>query len=136
MIDILAEIAQLLHEAGVGTFDPEGVNGNIFIGHMPKSPDKAIAIYPVEGLGDDLWNNTIRPSIQILTRGGQDIRTALKMAEGVYNELQGINAKNLGTFYVIGCASNTYSPVNLGADTQGRFECSHTFRFELMKEVM
>lgn len=135
MIELLEAIALRLHEAGIGRFDPEGVDGNIFIGYMPKSPTEAIAIYPSEGLTDDLWNDTLRPAVQIMTRGNGDVRVALKMADNVYNELQGMHNENLGDVYVVSCVANTYSPVQLGQDNQGRFECAYTFRMEIMKGV-
>ena len=135
MIELLGSIARRLHEAGIGVFDTEGVDGNIFIGYMPTNPDKAIAIYPTEGLGDDLWNGTQRPAVQIMTRGNGDVRTALKLADSVYNELQGLHNEELFGIYVVSCLANTYSPVELGQDSQGRFECAYTFRLEIMKEV-
>lgn len=136
MILLLEGIAKKLHEAGVAKFDQEGVDGNIFIGHIPSKPDIAIGLYPSEGLQDDLWNNTQYPAVQVLMRGNGDVRTALNMAEGVYNELSKLSGTHMEGIYVINCVANTYSPVSLGLDTNGRFECSYTFRFEIMREVI
>lgn len=136
MILLLEGIAKKLHEAGVARFDQEGVDGNIFIGYMPDGPDAAISIYPTEGLQDDLWNNTQYPAVQILMRGNSDVRVALNMAEGVYNELSKLSGTSMDGLYVINCVASTYSPVNLGMDSRGRFECTYTFRFEIMREVV
>lgn len=136
MILLLEGIAKTLHEAGIGTFDVEDTEGNIFIGHMPKKPDIAIGIYPSEGLQDDLWNDTQYPAVQVLMRGNGDVRTALNMADRVYNELSKLSGTHMDGLYVINCVANTYSPVNLGLDASGRFECVYTFRFEIMREVI
>lgn len=129
---ILEDIAWLLHDKGLGTFDPMGVSGNIFICTMPPDPDEIIALYPRGGPRSDVKLGYDTHRIQIMVRGTVDPRTGLTRAQNIFDALHGIGRTTLrsGTL-LLDCLGVQSGPVVLGPDTNGRYEYSLNFDFEI-----
>jgi len=130
--DLLAvQIAQYLHDQGIGVFDPEGSSGNIFIDHMPDTPDEAIAIRQTGGGRVDMRVPFHQPTAQILIRGTADPRVAGATAAAAYDVMHGLTNGELtaGGVWIVKCQAIT-PPACLGPDENGRHH--YSINFELI----
>lgn len=96
----------------------------IYVGSMPASPDRAVALtaYPVEdnpALTDDITG------IQVRSRGTQDPRVATDLDDAIFEVLQGATGLTLGGVYVTQLWRNSGGP--MGADANRRHEMSSNY---------
>jgi len=126
---LIEEVARYLSQQGIGTFDPEGLGGDIFLGVLPNQPDEAIALYPTGGQGANSKLGYDLPTFQILVRGDQDIRTGYAIAQMIYNTLHGFRSKTFvpGGQWIVSCLGLQSAPVHLGPDANRRHEFSLNF---------
>lgn len=101
--DLLAGIAELLADRGVGAWRPDGTayapdETAIVVGTMPPGPDRVICLnwYPVDldGRGD------VTVGVQVRTRAGADARDVLDLSDAVYDVLDGLAGVELGGVWV------------------------------------
>lgn len=134
---LTTQVAEFLHDHGVGRFVPNGTGGNIFINAMPSQPNEAIAIYATGGPAIDPSNEYVGRAIQILIRTVQnDPRPGEKMAQAVIDLLKGFNSDYLtaGGNYIVDIDVQQDGPNNIGMDDNKRYEFSQNFIIEMIKE--
>ncbi|GMA22285.1 hypothetical protein GCM10025864_44500 [Luteimicrobium album] len=128
--DLLEGVAQMLADAGVGVWRPDGPaytasEVGIVVGRMPASPDQVLAItsYPVtsSALSDTVIG------VQVRARGprGADPRPVNDLTDAVYEHLHGVEQLTFGGVYV--AHAWRASLALLGADDAGREETSSNF---------
>ncbi|MCL5105669.1 MAG: minor capsid protein [Armatimonadetes bacterium] len=123
---IVEEIAQYLQSLEIGTFDPAGVIGDIFIETMPDTPDTCIGLYTTAGMPPDTKTSISRPSVQIIVRGSRDPRTASSLATRIQEALHGLHSMTFipdGSRVML-CSARNSEPVSLGRDDNQRHEYS------------
>lgn len=128
---IVEEIAEYLAADGLGTFDPTGIIGDIFIETMPDSPDVAIGLFTTGGLAPDVATSVARPRVQLVVRGGRDPREAALLATAIYEALHGLRSMEFvpgGTRIMLASAVQS-GPIRLGPDDNGRHEYSINLQF-------
>ena len=133
---MLTQLAEYLQAKGLGTYDDEGVTGNIFIARLPASPDNIISIYPTGGGQPDMKLGYDTPTIQIIIRAGNPV-VAYNNAQAIYNELHGITNLWLTSeedVWVVSCQGIQSSPVFIGEDKSKRDEFSINFQFEIRNQ--
>lgn len=135
MTMLISDIAEMLHNASVGTFTPSNYSGytghcdtnTIYLNNMPQAPDELIAIYDTGGEGSNFGLPDTKRSIQVLTRS--------KSAQNCYTKIWQvwtllINHEDYG-FTVHNGRKMKFSapstPVSIGKDENGRFEYSANF---------
>lgn len=133
MSTITEEFAQLLHNLGIGVYDPTGPTGDIFLTSAPDTPNSAIAIARYGGQEADSLLGWDSPSVQVRIRGDNvDPRIAENRAQQVYDALQGLASRHLpfGTWLLL-CVGTNSGPAYMGRDLKGRYEFVCNFRIEI-----
>lgn len=123
---VIEQIAHYLHAEALGTFDPDGTGGNIFIETMPDTPDEAIGLYSTGGLAPDIATSVARPGAQIIVRGSRDPRLAAAKALAIQGALHGMHSTEFVSdeTRIMLCAARQSEPIALGPDENGRHEYS------------
>jgi len=132
---LVEEIAWLLDELGVATFDPETPAGNqVFIGRLPESPDTAIAIARYSGVEAPIGHYD-EPQIQFRVRGpATDARVAQNLAQAVYDAMHGLGTRYLAGGTWLQLAVGTQSgPIDIGQDEHGRPELTINVRLDVSR---
>lgn len=131
MID--TAIAKHLTTLELVTYDPDGADGDCFVGFMPSTPDAAVMIKLTGGLPQPSKEPDDRPTVQILVRGTrQDRQGALDWAVailGALNCLDGVTLDEGGAdeVYVVGLTAAQSAPIDIGKDDNDRHELSLNF---------
>lgn len=60
---LIRDIAQVLQANGIGTLGTD-----IFLGHLPASPDNVVVLYPTGGFAQDLPLPDVKMTAQVLVR--------------------------------------------------------------------
>lgn len=128
--DLMAGVAQLLEDAGVGTWQESGVYAAdavrpIYIRAMPASPHRLITVshYPVS---QTAWTSDTVEGIQIRTRGpADDPRPADDDADAVRAALDGLEHVVVGGHHV--SLIVWQSGAVMGQDDNRRWEMSQNF---------
>lgn len=128
---LTAEIAEYLADQGLGTFDPSGTSGDIFLAVMPDQPTQAMALYDNGGAESPMRRPIDDPNIQVITRGGQHPEEAHALARDVYDTLHGFTGELPGYTWVVWCIGIQSGPVPLGPDENGRHRYSLNFRLRV-----
>lgn len=123
---LLEEVAALLAELGLGTYQADGAaGGTIFTTRLPTSPDRCMAVARYGGAESDSRNPWDEPSIQIRCRGSAvDSREAETDAQAVYDALHGLGMRELtpgGTWLQLAICGGG-GPAYIGTDGNGRHE--------------
>ncbi|GAA1455463.1 minor capsid protein [Nocardiopsis tropica] len=129
------ELCLLLHELGVGTYDPTGPGGTIYGTTLPDAPDTALAV-ALYGTGADA--SAAEPvdavRIQLRARGTrEDSRTGERLAQAAYDALNGLGYRRLtpgGTWLQLAYAHGG-SPGYIGRDQNARHEWTANLTLEL-----
>lgn len=129
---LMAGIAQLLEDAGAGTWQATGAYaGNadrpIYVRVGPASPDRVITVshYPVR---QEAWTRDSIEGIQVINRGPRDdSRPADDDADAIRAALDGLQHVEVGGVHVSLIAWQSGAP--LGRDESRRWE--HTQNFYL-----
>ncbi|MFJ4847537.1 minor capsid protein [Streptomyces sp. NPDC088733] len=126
--DLVAGLAQLLDDAGIGAYRPNGPpftvgDTAIVLGNMPAAPDRVICLnpYPVEDTG---MPETIT-AVQFRIRCGADPTDVLDLADAVFDALDNRSRFTLGTVPVD--LAWRFSQLPWGADTVGREELTANY---------
>ena len=138
---MLAEdVCQFLSNAGLGTYDPTTVGGDIFL--MRTAPgvggddsDDCIMVRSTGGQKTLPAITTDRPSIQVIVRGTRfDPEPAESRAQAIYDALNGFRNAELvpGGTFVIFCQGMQSGPHYIGVDANDRHEFSTNFDFWIM----
>lgn len=130
---IILEIAEYLHNQGIGTYNPDGdpdIAHNIFIEQMPDEPDLAIGLYTSSGFSPDTKTYVGRPGFQVIVRGDRNPLTAAELAQEIFTALHSPSVTQFTTngVFILQCASRQSEPISLGPDANGRFEYSLNFQ--------
>ncbi|MEV1204444.1 minor capsid protein [Microbispora rosea] len=136
---LLEELAALLAELGLGTYNSDGAaGGSIFLAALPTAPDRCMAVARYGGAESDSRNPWDQPSIQIRCRGSAvDAREAEADAEAVYDALHGLGMRELtpdGTWLQLAICGGG-GPVYIGRDTNGRHEFTVNVRMDIDHET-
>lgn len=110
------------------SFDEDGVDGNVFAGTMPSSPNLAVAVFPEPGARQPTKAPTDLPSFRVAVRGPRDdyftaeetaglIIAGLTCLDGVWLDQDGTDE-----VFLIGCTAAFSTPTPLGRDSNQRFE--------------
>jgi hypothetical protein len=124
------EVASLLGSAEVGTFDPYGPDGDIYVGLLPADPIECIAVIPSGGFQSPSSTDVDRPTIQVLVRKASPI-DAYETAMKIYDVLNGLHQTYLpgGTFCII-CVPLSL-PFGLGQSENGMYLYTTNFAFDI-----
>ena len=130
MADLLDGLARHLQNNGLGTYQPNGVGGDIFIESLPSTPDVCTVLTLYGGPEPDARLPYDEPRLQVRCRGTQDPRISRARAQAVYELLQGARRLTLpdGTYVVLVRALQS-RPASMGQDEQRRHE--HSINFQL-----
>lgn len=125
-------VAQWLDSITGLTYSETGVS-NIFIDHIPDSPDQAVAVYSNAGPESDSKLPYDEIHFQIIVRSNSDEQWALDKWKAIYSRLHG--ARNIelpdGTLLIYALAMQS-SPFPLGDDVNGRPQYSGDYRAEIL----
>lgn len=133
MSTITEEIAQLLHNRGIGVYTPNDTTGDIFLTSAADTPDSTIAVARYGGTESDSLLGWDQPSVQVRVRGDNlDPRTPENRAQQVYDALHGLASTRLpnGTYLVL-CVGTNAGPAYMGRDLKGRYEFVVNLRLEV-----
>lgn len=125
--DLLTGLAQLLDDAGVGTYSPVAastVEPAITVINLPPAPERVICLtdYPVS---DDPSLADVIVGVQVRIRGTRDPLVASNIRDDVYDQLHGlagviINGVPVAHIY-------RQSTIPLGPDGLGRYERTENY---------
>lgn len=132
-------VAELLDtNIDVLDFKPDTWDGNLFIAHLPSSPDLAVMLMPTGGptspgsatLGYD------DQTIQVMVRGGShDPTTPYDLGVLIFNELQGLRSIYLGDTWLVHCKALQIRPESLGQDANERYRFTQNFNFHVRNQT-
>lgn len=130
---LLEEIAELLEELELGTYDPDGGGGDIFLAAMPDSPHLAISLTRQPGAESDALFSYDEPIIQVTVRGHPSGPvTGEALAEAVYSALHGLGSRRLaGGSWLVLSVGTQGGPIYGGRDASGRDEWIVNLRMEV-----
>ena len=130
---IAAAIAQFLDDLGIGIYRPNDVGGNIFIAKIPDEPDNLIYLAEVPSIRPSGVHPYSETTVQAICRGtARNPVPPYEVAREIYGALHGFNTDTIGSFYVVGCLSQTGGPVSMGRDDNDRYEWSLNLDIEFM----
>jgi len=140
---IVRALAKQMDSLGRGTYDAELPGGDIFLEHLPDSPDEAIMILSTGGnpLGPAATYGWDEPTVQIMVRGApDDVETPVTRAQAIYDAMQGLRYLTLdegGTDEVrlCVCSSSQTAPVNLGRDERNRYRFTLNFALHVRNKT-
>lgn len=130
-VGLLEGVAQLLHDAGVGTWRGDDsvyldTETGIYITKAPPEPDRAISIgsYQPDDYNDG--GSGARPAIQIICRAGRGNTTnVIALDDQVFTALDGIKNRVVGGVHIARMWRQSGAPI--GPDAGGRDEISSNF---------
>ena len=101
---IQTTVATLLHQLGLGVYQPDGAGGDLFIDLLPDQPDGAVQIRALGGPQSSAVHPYTTVRVQLLVRGGRDPRDAQDRAHALDAAMHGRRNETLpdGT-YLVGC---------------------------------
>lgn len=126
-------LAQYLHDMGIGTFDPTGTGGDIYIARQPPDPDICMALFPSGGYQADGKIGIDYPTVKIIVRSTTDPRPGFEKAQSILGVLHGAHRFVLpdGT-QVINCRAVQSAPAHIGTDANTRHEFSLNFELAVV----
>lgn len=135
MILLQEQIARFLHSHDVGVFEPDDVNGDIFIDCLPLKPVEAIGVYMTIINEPSFAHTEQTVTIQCLIRSANKL-TALNKGQQIIDLLNGFNGGQYvaGGFHIVDTQASNGLPVYLGADQNGYFEYSVSLKIDYVKE--
>lgn len=132
--DLIAGMAALLADVGVGTYRPTGayLPGEVAISDRYIPPDGqciTLSAYPagpdLPGLAD------VTVGVQVRVRGDEDPVTCDDLADAAYAVLHGAQALVFGAVAVVQIRRQSYT--SLGPDANGRWERSENYFVDAMR---
>lgn len=132
MADLIDGLARHLDAAGLATYVPDGVGGDLMLEHMPQAPEECVVLTGYGGPEADSRLGYDEPSVQVRVRGGQDPRISRDRCAAIRSELHGLGPVTLpGGVRLISCIAVQASPASMGVDALGRHEHVCNFRAEI-----
>lgn len=136
---LLEELAQLLADLGLGTYNADGTpGGTIYHPLLPASPDRCLAIARYGSSESDSVHPWDSLNVQIRVRGPRaDARIAEADAQAVYDALHGLGDRELagGTWLELAVCTQG-GPVYIGPDANGRHEWTVNFRIDIQRPTL
>lgn len=132
---LIANLAQHLHNAGVGVWRPSGSYASgetaIVVRDIPPSPDRLIVLAPyvVVTAQRDLQDVTV--GVQARIRGTTDPRVCEDISDTLFELLDGAKHVVLGDIRTVQIYRQSYG--SLGQDGNKRWEASHNYYVEAMR---
>lgn len=128
---IAEQIANYLFYLELGTYSPEGIDGNIFINALPEGREM-ISIYNRGGTEIDILNGYEKIGIQIIYRGTENPVYSFEIAQDLFRALTEVISMELiqGGNFIIGITAIQGQPEMLGRATAGEFEYTMNFVVE------
>lgn len=121
-------VAELLDELGHGSYQPDATTGNIFVDHLPPTPDVAVSLWPTGGQPRRVETGTRFPSLQIRVRGDRNGRQAARaLCLAIINDLHDRRRVVTGEGVVLAFDAVQSDPIPMGVDGQGRPEFSSNY---------
>lgn len=112
------------------TYTPTATTGNVFLAHMPSTPDIAVMVMPTGGVREDGLDPHATPTVQVVVRGAMHgHRASHDMATTILGELAGLDLATLDEdgddeVFVVGATATQSAPLPMGADSNDRPEWS------------
>ncbi len=128
-------VARYLDQFGIVALNEATVGGNVFVGHMPDSPDLALMLMPTGGASQLTRRPTDLPTLQTLARGPKhDPLPAIGLWQQVYDALTCLDGVLLDPggpdeVWVVGCTAIQSGPIPMGQDEANRHEFSGNYQF-------
>ena len=128
---IVDGIAQVIGNEVTGLTYSESDGSNVFVEHLPKKPNRCVAVYSRPGPEASSLHPYDEPHVQILVRSDEDPRWGLDMWQAIYSVLHAKRYVTLpdGTRLMWALVVQS-SPVHLAPDENGRFILSMNVRTE------
>lgn len=119
------EMAVYAASKGLGTYDPDGDTGNIYIGILPDTPNDLLSLFPRGGPPRDPLDEYIIATMQFIVRSKSKLNGLIKGQEVI----DAFHAFSHGSFtpngfYVVDCLSQVGEPADIGKDGSDRYEWS------------
>jgi hypothetical protein len=121
-------LAKYLDARSLASYRPDG-GGNVFLEHLPESPDAALQVFSTGGnpLPAAATFGYDEPTLQLMCRGAVgDAEGPLAWAWSLYGALQGLRYVALDEGGVdeaalVLCSFAQTGPVGIGTDARGRY---------------
>lgn len=122
--DLLTGLAQMIHDTGIGVYNPSGAytaaQTGIIFKNVPTTPDRVIVLTAVP-LTDMTMIPVGKVLVQVRTRGvPNDPLDVDDLGDAVFDLMQGLTNLSLGSTHIIQCLRN--SSVPMGQDASKRWE--------------
>jgi hypothetical protein len=126
------EVARLLDDAGLGTYDHNGPTGNIFVNRVLDKPEALVALFETGGYAPDNDFSSAgidRPTMQVRTRG-RTLAVAYEKAYAIYDFLQTVQHVTLAGGTIVLYVSPLQPPGFIGWNASGLAE--YTFNVAIL----
>lgn len=132
------EFLLLVQDRGLGTYAPDTVTGNLFLGKLPDAPDLAVALALYPGPESDAKLGYDELRLQFRIRGpARDYRVGKTLAQQVYDELHGMPSRYLaGGTWMVDLIGQQAGPIDFGPDDHHRPEWTVNMRSELRRQTV
>lgn len=135
--NLLGGIAQLLADAGVGVWHPDGSPYDvgdtvIVVGAVPPAPPERViclAPYPVS---DHASQADVTVGVQIRTRAGRDPRDVLDLDDLVFEQLHGLEQTELGGVRVVQIYRRSSAALGQARDGRDLWERTNNYYVDAM----
>lgn len=116
---------------GLKYADVVGTGVNVFVGFLPPSPNRVVAVLPSGGLEADSKLPYDSPTIQIIVRGDASPAWALDTWQAVYSYMQGLGSVELPDgIWLVSAIAIQSGPIHIGKDDNGRYQYGMNFYCE------
>lgn len=131
-------VAERLGSVIEGLAYSEAGEGNVFVDHMPTTPDRAVGVYVSPGPESDSKLPFDQVAFQVVVRcesGGS--AWALATCGAIYSALHGLRNTTLpGGVLALWILATQSSPFRLGSDSNGRASYSTNYRAEISNPTL
>lgn len=116
------------------TFNPAAAGGNVFVAHMPDTPNTAVMVMPTGGREQLTQLPIDLPTIQVMTRGEpMSPIPPYELAQAIYSALACLDSTLLDPAgddeaHVVTCTPAQAGPISIGRDANDRHEWTVNFR--------
>lgn len=128
---LIEEMALYAQAQGHGTYDPEGSNGDIYLGVIPDTPDEVLSIFLRGGPERDPDNEYVIASVQMIVRSPSKL-SGMTRAQAILNSFNGFSGGPFtdGGTYIMDCLATQGEPADIGHDDANRYEWSINYSVE------
>ena len=132
-MSLVEGLATLLTAKGLVSFDPTGLESDIFMDDMPSAPDQAVSLTVNGGSESDSLLPYDEPRVQVRVRGTADPRVSRDRAEKIRGALHGLSDRLLpGGIYLVLAVAVQPSATSIGQDNLHRHEHVFDLRCEIL----